>query len=88
MNISEELEKLAEGLKQQRDEINIQLHLASMEAKDEWEKSEHIWDEFLEKLMEVNDETKETGEQLIHTTKIIGDELKSTYDRIKDRLSN
>jgi hypothetical protein len=88
MNILEEMENLAEGLKQQRDEINVQLHLAGMEAKDEWEKSEHIWDQFLDKLAEINDDTKETGDQLIHTTKIIGDELKSTYARIKDRLSN
>jgi hypothetical protein len=88
MNILEEMENLAEGLKQQRDEINVQLHLAGMEAKDEWEKSEHIWDQFLDKLAEINDDTKETGDQLIHTTKIIGDELKSLYARIKDRLSD
>lgn len=88
MSILEEMEKLAEGLKQQRDEINVQLHLAGMEVKDEWEKSEHIWDQFLDKLAEINDDTKETGDQLIHTTKIIGDELKSIYTRIKDRLSD
>jgi len=88
MDILEELETLAEGLKQQRDEIRLQLHLAGMEAKEEWEKSEHIWDQFLDKLAEIDDDTKETGEQIIHTTKIIGDELKSIYSRIKGLLSD
>ncbi len=88
MEILEDVGKMAETLKQQRDEINLQVHLAGMEAKQEWEKSEHIWVQFIDKLTEINDDTKETGEQLIHTTKIIGDELKRTYIRIKEHLSS
>jgi len=87
MEILEDVEKMAEVIKQQRDEIYLQVHLAGMEAKQEWEKSEHIWDQFIDKLTEINDDTKETGEQLIHTTKIIGDELIHTYARIKEFLS-
>ena len=87
MDLLNEFEKLNDALKQQRDEIQLQLHLASLEAKQEWEKSEQKWDQFINKLSEISDETKETTDELIHGTKIIGDELKATYTRISERLS-
>ena len=85
MEILEDLEKFAEALKQQRDEIHLQIHLAGMEAKQEWEKSEFIWAEFLDKVLAISDDNIETSDRLIHTTKIIGDELKSIYNRIKKK---
>lgn len=38
-----ELETLLDGLKQQRDELMVQLHLAKAEARDEWEELEKNW---------------------------------------------
>jgi len=38
MNIPSEFENLTDKLKQQRDEVNVQLHLATMEAKQDWNK--------------------------------------------------
>ena len=87
MDLLNEFDKLNDALKQQRDEIQLQLHLASLEAKQEWEKSEQKWDQFINKLSDISDETKETTDEFIHATKIIGDELKSTYTRISERLS-
>ncbi len=43
MNLKNELDELANTLKQQRDEIELQLHLASMEVKDEWQHAEKYW---------------------------------------------
>jgi len=34
----------------------------------------------------ITDDTKEASSDLIHATKIIGDELKETYKRISERL--
>jgi hypothetical protein len=88
MELKDELNKLSETLKQQRDEINLQLHLASAELKDEWEKSEKEWGQFKEKLSEVVDEGKETTTDLIEKTRIIGEELKNAYNNIHRRLTS
>ena len=87
MDLKKEFNELTDTLKQQRDEIEVQIHLASMEAKDEWQKAEQNWDQFIDKLGVITDDTKETSAELIQTTKIIGDELKNTYARISERLN-
>jgi len=87
MDIKKELNELTDALKQQRDEIEVQIHLASMEAKDEWHEGEKQWGEFVDALGVITDDTKEASADLIHATKIIGDELKETYKRISERLN-
>jgi len=87
MDIKKDFDELASALKQQRDEIEVQIHLASMEAKDEWQKGEKEWGEFVDALGVISDDTKEASSELINATKIIGDELKETYKRISDRLN-
>jgi len=86
MDIKKEFDELTDTLKQQRDEIEVQIHLASMEAKDEWHKGEEKWGEFIDALGVITDDSKEASAELIHTTKVIGDELKETYSRISERL--
>ena len=86
MNLSKEFEELTETLKQQRGEIQVQIHLANMEAKQEWQKAEKQWDKFVDFLMEVSEENKEESAELIHATKVIADELKEAYQRISERL--
>lgn len=88
MTIQEDFEKITEALKQQRDEINLKLHLAGMEVKDEWEYAEKDWEEFMEKATDIADEAKETGEEFINATKTIAEELSLAYDRIKERLKD
>ena len=43
MELHDELTKLSETLKQQRDEIRLQLHLAGADLKDDWEETERDW---------------------------------------------
>ncbi len=87
MDVKKEFDELTEALKQQRDEIEVQIHLAGMEAKEEWQKAEKQWERFIDTLGVITDDTKETGTELIHVTKVIGDELKETYKRISERLA-
>lgn len=86
MNFTKEFDELVDTLKQQRGELHLQIHLASMEAKQEWENSEKSWGKFVDNLGVITDETKETSAELIQTTKVIGDELKEAYKRISERL--
>jgi len=86
MNLSKEFEELSETLKQQRGEIQVQIHLANIEAKQEWQKAEKLWDKFVDALVEVSDENKEASAELIHATKATGDELKEAYQHFSERL--
>ncbi len=87
MDLLKELNKFADGLEQLRDEIKVQLHLASLESKQEWEQAEKQRDHFLAKLNEITKENSRSKEGLIEKAEMIGEELKSTYQRIKDKLS-
>ncbi len=86
MNLQTEFDELVKTLKQQRDEIQLKIHLASMDGKDDWEEAEKKWDKFVESLDLISDDTKETGAELVHATKIIGDELKDSYHWISEHL--
>lgn len=88
MGLLKELEKVGEGLKQQRDEIKVQLHLASLEAKAEWENTEKKLSLFKEKIADIGDDTKETTEEFVEATKVIGEEIKAAYKRIVERLED
>jgi ABC-type transporter Mla subunit MlaD len=87
MSLLNELEQLSNTIKQKQDEIRLQAHLATMDAKDELEHAEKKCDEFFDNLDALIDETHETSAELIQTTKIIGDELLATYHRIQQRLA-
>jgi len=88
MSIKIEFENLLEKLKSERDEIALKVHLASMEAKEEFEEAEKNWDKLKIKATEIADESKETSEELISKVKIVGEELKETYSRISKRLTD
>ncbi|MFZ2103035.1 MAG: hypothetical protein WAU86_20975 [Oricola sp.] len=67
-----------EELKRQRDELLLQLHLASMEAKEEWEELMTDWDRFASKtqLSKSADEVGEAARQL-------GLKMKDAFDRFR-----
>ncbi len=87
MDMKEELNKLIEKLKSQRDEVNLKIHLASMDAKQEYEEAEKKWLEVKVKASEIADDAVETSEEFIAKIKVVGEELKGTYSRISSRLS-
>jgi hypothetical protein len=87
MSIRNEFENLLEKLKSERDEIEVKLHLASMEAKEEFAAAEQQWRQIKAKAADIADDTVETSEEYIAKAKIIGEELKKTYSRIARRLS-
>ena len=72
---------LVEELGRLRDEVRLKLHLASMEARDEWEKLEERWEQFRRKadLDETVDGIGDSAEGLV-------DELRKGYERIRKAL--
>ncbi len=86
MDFKKEFEHLSQKLKAERDEINLKLHLAAMEVRDEIQEADKKWESFKIKADAIADSTKETSHEVISKTKIIGEELKETYKRIKRRF--
>lgn len=87
MTIKEDFQNLLERLQVERDEINLKLHLASMEARQEFEAAEQQWQRLKIKAAEIADDSVETSEEFIAKTKIIGEELKEAYHRVSKRLA-
>ncbi len=88
MSIKEDFENLLGKLQTERDEINLKMHLASMEARQEFEEAEKEWGRLKVKASEIADDSIETSEEFIANANIIGEELKQTYNRIKERLGH
>ena len=87
MALQKEFENLLSKLNSEREELQLKLKLASMDAKAEFEEAEKQWQEIKIKASEIADDTIETSEEYIAKAKIVGEELKDTYHRIAKRLS-
>jgi putative cell wall-binding protein len=87
MELKEEFNKLIEKLKMERDGVGLKIHLASMDAKKEYEEAEKKWVGVKAKAAQIADDAAETSEEFIVKAKVVGEELKETYKRISNRLS-
>jgi chromosome segregation ATPase len=86
--IEQEIHDLSETVKTMRDELQLKLHLASMDAKDEWDKTESRWDDLKEKLDEIGDDAVETTDELLEEAKNIGSEIQTAYTKLIDHFSS
>ncbi len=82
-DIKEEIEELTADLKQRRDELRVQLHLAGAEAKDTWEEMEKKWHHFEAKSAQFRDEAKDAGGEIAEAAKLLGSEIKEGYVRLR-----
>jgi hypothetical protein len=82
----EQMAKAVEHLKQQRDELQLKLHLAKADAKDEWASLENQWEEIKPKLEAAREEAGKTAESVGTALGLAVDELKKGYERLKGRL--
>lgn len=87
MSLNTEFESLLGNLESVREELQLKLHLASMDAKDEFAEAEKQWQLIKHKAAEIADESIETSEDYIAKAKIVGEELKEAYQRVAKRLA-
>jgi SMC interacting uncharacterized protein involved in chromosome segregation len=87
MELREDLTRLLETLKQERDELRVKMHLAKLEVQEEWEKAEKQWESFKAKAEKVLEDSREIAEELAESAKVVGEELKNAYVRIRQRLT-
>ncbi len=83
-----DIDEIIEELKQKRDDIRVQINLASKEVKEEWEELEEKMEDFAGKAKQFSDDAKlkETGSGIGDALGQLGGELKRGYERIRDAL--
>ena len=78
-----EFDDLISDLKQKRDELRVQIHLATKEAQDEWQELEEKMDDFVSRA-----DLGRTGEGIGEALEKLGGELKLGYERIRDAIKD
>ena len=87
MDLQKEFSDLVDTLKMERDIIALQLHLATMDVKEEFETLDEKWEIVAQKAAEVADDAVDVSEDALEKAKIVGEELKEAYHRVRSRLS-
>ena len=82
----EDVEELVEKLKQERDELGIKLHLAKMEANEEWQELERKWSKLEAKMKQVGDAAAESTGDVRAAAELLGQEIKEGFKRIAKQL--
>ena len=77
---------LLNDLKQERDELALQIHLGKQEAKDEWRRLEDKLNDLNDRFGPTRDAVEESGEEIWNAVRQVGDEVKLGFDRIRKSL--
>ena len=72
-----DFDDILEELKQKRDELRVQMHLASKEAQEEWEELEGKMKEFSRRA-----QLERTGDDVGEAVGNLGREIKQGYQRL------
>lgn len=80
------LDELISGLKQQRDELALKIHLGKEEAKDEWEKVQEKFTKLSDDYEPVKEAVEESASNLFESLKLMAGEVKESFDRIRDSI--
>lgn len=86
MPLQEKIKETIEKLKQERDELRLQIHLGTAEVKDEWERLEKRWHEIEQKMAAVANATAESSKEVAAALSLVADEISRGYQRIKKQL--
>lgn len=80
------IHKLVDDLKRQRDELRLQMHLASMELRNEWDKVDGKLADLTRRTEPVREAVGESAEEVWEAVKLLGTEIKEGFDRIRKAL--
>ncbi len=80
------LRDLIRKLKQQRDELALQIHLGKAEAKEEWAKVSAKLDNLLHDYEPLKDALNETKDKVVSSLKNVSEEVWAGFERIRKSL--
>ena len=82
-----DFERVVAKLREERDELRVKMHLATLEAKGEWQDLEEKWGHLEAHLGELKDNAVETGHEIGAGVEVVAEEIGAAYRRIRERLS-
>jgi SMC interacting uncharacterized protein involved in chromosome segregation len=82
----EDLDKVIDDLKQQRDELRLKMHLAKAEAKQEWEELETKWQEIESRLPSLKKAAAQSAGDVGAALGLVAEEITKAYKRLRDSL--
>lgn len=77
---------LISKLKQQRDELALQMHLGKAELKDEWDAVQRKLDQLNDRFEPLKKAAAESSEDVWESLKQVGEEIKEGFHRIRKAL--
>ena len=82
----ERLKDLIDALKQQRDELALQIHLGKAEAKEEWDRVSAKLDQLLADYEPLKGALSETTDNVVAAMKLVSEEVWAGFERIRKSL--
>ncbi len=79
-------EELMESLRRERDELKLQMHLAGMEAKDEYERLTDKVDELSKQYEPVTDAVDEAAQNVLSALKLAGEEMLNGFHLVRKAI--
>ena len=81
-DIKSNLRQMITELKQERDALHVKLHLAKMDAGDEWKKLEAKLEKLESKARELGGATAEASHDVGAAAKLLGEEIRDGFKSI------
>lgn len=85
-DVAKRIGEMIKDLKRERDELQVKLHLAKMEASDEWEELQAKLTKLESKAKELGGATAQASEDIGAAAKLLVEEIGSGFKRIAKKL--
>ena len=87
-DFAERIEELAKDLNTEREKLRVQLHLAKMEASDEWQDLEEKFSRFESKTEELGGAAAEASKEIAEAAKLLGQEIAEGFKKVANKLKD
>ena len=85
-DLHESIERIGDELKRDREELNLQIHLAGAEVREEWHEVEKKWEHFKSSSKRMGQAAGESSGEIGSALALLGEELKEAYKNIKNSI--
>lgn len=82
------LDELIEELRQGRDELKVQIHLARAEAIDLWHETEHKWQHLRDQLDKIENGAGDAAKDVGAAAILAAEELQKGYERLRQYIKD
>ena len=81
-DFNQSINNMLQELKQKRDELQVQVHLAKLEANDEWKTIQGKLEKVELKAKELSKATVESSSEIASAAQLLGQEIREGFKKI------